>query len=83
MPIPQLDVTRNRGSYPSIGHNNGNAHHRGQYKHAGALPTWYIDPIEWFGALVDEDTPAGHASVCQYPTLTRLEIMSTTIFSAY
>jgi len=46
MTIPQLDMTRNRGSYPSIGHFNGNARHRGQYKHGITLNTWCMDPIQ-------------------------------------
>jgi hypothetical protein len=70
--------TRNHGSQHSIGHNNGNIHPRGQYKHASALPTWYMDTIQWFGTLVDDDTPTSHASVCRYTSFTRPEIMRLT-----
>ena len=39
--------------------------------------------MQWFGALLDDDTAARHASVCQYPTLTWTEITSRTTFSVY
>ena len=65
MPTPQLSTSGNRGSYPTFGHNSGNVCHRGQYEHASALPTCYMDLIQWFGALLDDDPPIDHASVCQ------------------
>jgi hypothetical protein len=83
MPTPQLRTSGNREAYHTIGQNSGNVHPRRQYEHANALPTWYMGPIQWFRTLVDYDRPAGHASVCQHPTLTQLEITSRTTFSVY
>ena len=74
--------TRNHGSQHSIGHNNGNIHPRGQYKHASALPTWYMDTIQWFGTLADYDTPTSHASVCQHPSSEHQEIVRHTTLLA-
>lgn len=55
-----------------------NIGHRGQYTHANALPTCYMDPIQWFGTLVDSDTPTGRASVYQHPSSEHQEIMRLT-----
>jgi len=83
IPAPQLRTSGKREANPTIWYNNGNIHHRGQYKDASALPTCYMDLMEWFGALLDDDTPTVHASVCHHPTLTRLGITSRTTFSVY
>ena len=74
----KFEIQATLASNTNVGHNSGKDGHRGQYTHANALPTCYMDPIQWFGTLVDSDTPTGHASVYQHPGSEHQEIMRLT-----